>query len=60
MKQSGAKSIHTTFRMVSVLALALTSAVVVVYARFDFEPGAAISQTNPAAVIKVSAVARED
>jgi hypothetical protein len=60
MRQPVAKSNHTTFRIVAVLAFALASAAAVVYAKFELQPGAAISQTNPAAVIKVTAVGRND
>jgi hypothetical protein len=42
------------------LTFALISAAAVVYAGFDLEPGAAISQTNAAAVIRVTAVERND
>lgn len=47
------------FRIAAVLIFALASAVAV-FAKFYFEPGAAISQTNPAAVIKVTAMLRND
>ncbi|MGZ8847835.1 MAG: hypothetical protein ACXW3C_15355 [Pyrinomonadaceae bacterium] len=59
MRQPGAKSNHTTLRIVALLIFALASAAAVC-ARFYFEPGAAISQTNEAAVIKVTAVGRDD
>lgn len=59
MRQPKAKSNQTTFRIVAVLTFALALATVV-YAGFEIQPGAAISQTNEAAVIRVTAVGRED
>ncbi|HEX5702536.1 MAG TPA: CARDB domain-containing protein [Pyrinomonadaceae bacterium] len=59
MRRLKAKLNQTTLRIVAVLIFALASAVAV-GARFYLEPGAAISQTNEAAVIKVIAVGRED
>lgn len=58
MKKPEAKSNH--FLIIAVVAFALVSAAAVVYAKFELQPGAAISQTNAAAVIKVSAVGRDD
>lgn len=56
---TGLRSKHTTSRIVAVLVFALASAAAV-GARFYFEPGAAISQTNAAAIIRVTAVGRDD
>jgi hypothetical protein len=45
---------------VAVLIFALVPAAAIVYAGFEFQPGAAISQSNPAAVIRVIAKERND
>jgi hypothetical protein len=60
MKKPEAKSNNTTIRAAAVLVLMLASLAVVAYAKFDLEPGAAISGSNPAAVIRVTAVGRND
>ncbi len=53
----------TTLKRRIILALPVTLALAlaaVVYADFEIQPGAAISQTNEAPVIKVTAVGRDD